>query len=85
VSLRVLIPFTECFESGIEPSPAWGWHDYTGDEDEPTLFLRCACGMLTGLGKHTIADNGDVSPSIYHQQGCGWHVFGTLVGWKPKA
>lgn len=77
---RVKIPHTDIQLGGlnVQPSPAW-WLDEDG-----YIWMRCACGDLAGLGNHTIEPNGDVNPSIFHDWGCGWHVWGTLEGWKVK-
>lgn len=80
MSNRVLIPHTNDHRGGanIQPSPAW-WLDEDG-----FVLMRCACGELAGLNNHAIEANGDVNPSIFHDWGCGWHVFGTLLGWESK-
>lgn len=73
---RVLIPFTEDKRPDVEPIPAWGYWN-----DERDIFVRCGCGQITSIGRHTVEPNGDVNPSLYHAEGegaCGWHVFGTL-------
>jgi hypothetical protein len=34
---------------------------------------------------HRIEANGDVNPSLWHDDpGCGWHVYGTFVGWNGQ-
>lgn len=74
---RVQIPHTDIELGGEQfPSPAW-WKD-----DEGFIWMRCNCGELAGLNSHDIGDNGEVNPSIYHDWGCGWHVYGTLEGWQ---
>ena len=75
---RVSIPKTDVRKRNVEPSPAWG-RDQSG-----SLFIRCACGLCMGLDEHTISDNGEVTPSLFHDDpACGWHVWGTLEGWEP--
>lgn len=73
---RVQIPKDVSCKSFIEPKPAW-----VRDVSD-NLYIRCGgCGLLMGLC-HDIADNGDVNPSLYHDEPkCGWHVHGTLLDW----
>jgi hypothetical protein len=65
-------------------------------EDYPEWFpviggmplYRCGgCGELLSLHPdHTIADDGTVTASMFHNPdrgGCGWHVFGRLLDWTP--
>lgn len=60
----------------IEPMPAWG---LTPDS---RLMIRCACGLVMGLDGHTVEANGDVNPSLWHDEPeCGWHVMGRLLDW----
>ena len=77
---RVKIPKTDIELGGKKyPSPAW-WLDEDG-----FLLMRCNCGDMAGLGNHTVEPNGDVNPSIWHDEkegGCGWHVWGCLEDWK---
>lgn len=68
----------------MTPAPAWG-RDARG-----FLFIRCACGLCLSLDEgHVIAANGEVSPSLHHDDvkpdgdHCGWHVYGTLEGFTP--
>lgn len=82
---RVSIPHTEDERGGkaIQPSPAWWWAE--GLNDEPVVWMRCACGQIMGIGQHTIEANGDVNPSLHHDvPECGWHVFGRLAGYEGK-
>ena len=77
MSERVIVPFVEnILDTEGTQSPAWGM-------DNGQLILRCACGSLSGIGSHTIALNGEVSPSIWDRDGCDWHVWATLEGWQP--
>lgn len=66
------------------PKPAW----WRMGEDDPEHFrpalviLRCGeCGKTSTL-RHSIADDGTVSPSLVCPHGCGWHVWGCLEGWR---
>lgn len=84
MSDRVHIPRSEEHRGGkdIKPSPAWWWSE--GLNDEPVIWMRCACGRLMELDGHIVEPNGDVNPSIFHDAPeCGWHVFGTLDGYHP--
>lgn len=81
MSDRVQIPHTDIELGGknIEPTPAW-WKDEDG-----FVLMRCACGDLAGLNTHEIDSDGNVNPSIWHDEsegGCGWHVWGRLLGWN---
>lgn len=73
---RIQVPFTSVRKSFADPKPAWGKE---GDD----TYIRCGgCGQCINLD-HTIAPNGDVNPSVHHDDPrCGWHVWVTLVGWK---
>lgn len=74
----VQIPRVEKRQRNVEPMPAWG-RDAGGH-----LWLRCKCGLPMGLDDHTVAADGTVSPSLWHQDdghGCGWHVWGRLLDW----
>lgn len=54
---------------------------------KPTIV--CNCGKMTGIGLHHVFKDGRVTASYYHwfddlkpddpNQGCGWHVFLTLL------
>jgi hypothetical protein len=71
------IPFTEYRKSFVEPIPAWG------REASGTVFIRCACGKCIDLRKHTIAADGTVSPSVWHDSPeCDWHVWAKLKDWQ---
>jgi hypothetical protein len=73
------------FEKGDSPGqwqPGPGqWQPVKGG----TAVLRCVdCRGLIHLEKnHSISPSGKVSPSIGCPW-CGWHVFGTLVGWDRR-
>lgn len=74
-----LIPKTDDERGGlgIKPSPAWFYAE--GLNDEQVVWIRCACGQLTGVGNHTIHSDGLITPSLHHDvQDCGWHVWGKL-------
>jgi len=73
---RINIPRDDQRKSNVAPSPAWVI-DNLGD-----VWIRCQCGELLALD-HDIDADGNVNPSLYHEPGCGWHVFGTLEGWEP--
>ena len=74
---RVSIPKTDLRKRNVEPSPAWG-RDKSG-----SLFVRCACGIPMGLDEHTVDGEGNVNPSLFHDEPqCGWHVFGKFEDWN---
>jgi hypothetical protein len=55
---------------------------YGGDNDS-VLLLRCDCGKVIRMLDHRVAEDGTVSPSIWHDiPECGWHVHGILQGWE---
>lgn len=72
------------------PAPSWFW--WRPDAEWPgwDILLRCPHGHLATLsaGKHAIAADGTVSPSIFFKGMCAgqeeWHVHGRLVGWDPS-
>lgn len=48
-----------------------------------TAEIVCAKGHSGLMRVHTIAANGEVEPSVVCTvEGCGWHEFITLEGWK---
>lgn len=65
------------------PKPAWG------TMPDGMVWLRCPnCGVTANLSEsHTIAADGTVNPSIWHQCGSSggndsgddWHIFGRLI------
>lgn len=50
-----------------------------------TATMSCPkCGRPASLFWHEIAANGDVSPSLVcPHDGCDYHAYVTLDGWKP--
>jgi len=48
--------------------------------------IRCGgCNEVATLNTHTISDDGTVNPSVvcpYTKEGCNWHVWLKLEGWK---
>lgn len=56
-----------------------------GNGQESVLVLRCDCGKIIRLLGHTVADDGTLSPSLWHDvPECGWHVMGRLEGWAER-
>jgi hypothetical protein len=74
------IPKTNYRKSFVDPIPAWG-----KDKDN-NIFIRCNCGKCINLSPvHTIDNDGNVSPSIFHNEtNCGWHIYGKLMDWKNE-
>jgi len=73
------IPKTDARKSFVEPIPAWG------KEESGAVYIRCKCGKCIDLGAHVVADDGTVSPSIWHKgDDCDWHVWGRLIDWEPE-
>ena len=76
------IPFASARKRNVEPTPAWG-------RDKGGIWIRCTCGIPVTLDvprTHTVADDGTVSPSVWHVD-CptGWHTFVKLDGWRETA
>lgn len=68
----------------VSGHPAWfPCTDSKGNRIKP--LIRCNCGILTGIGLHHVHADGKVTASYFHQKntdhpdGCGWHVFLTLL------
>jgi hypothetical protein len=60
--------------------------DEFGDKPRWSAIIRCpACGMYLPIPNHTIAPDGQVTPSVGHPVGaCGWHPPSPkLLGWAP--
>lgn len=72
---RILIPRSEPIIKRCDPAPAWG------RDERGRLYVRCVCKLPMKL-QHEVPDNGDVSPSLWHDSPeCGWHVWATLQDW----
>lgn len=61
--------------------------DAVGDHPVWSAIIWCpSCGRVLALQRgHTIADTGQVSPSVGHPDTyppCDWHVNPKLTGWK---
>ena len=81
--MNVEIPRGE--PSALDPSEELAWFPVTGGMP----LYRCGgCGELLCLHPdHSIADDGTVTASMYHNPdkgGCGWHVFGRLLDWNKE-
>lgn len=70
-----------------------GWYQPTQDGKLLKPTIRCNCGQFCGIALHHVHADGRVTDSFYHSrgtnyaigecpEGCGWHVFITLVGYK---
>ena len=78
---------------GVELGPGWiPCQDLDGKVVHP--IIRCRCGDLLGIGKHSISESGEVNNSFYDREslnhgngnkGCGWHVWLHLDGWEGGA
>ncbi len=69
-------------ESGADLPPC-SWMYWRG-----RVFITCANRHLAGIGDHTIASDGTITPSILcltprgpEAKPCGWHVFAKLAGY----
>ena len=76
---RISIPKVDDIHSDDAPAPSWSlWRG--------RVLLRCNCDHVTTLAEgHTIDDQGNVNPSIFHDVDyCGWHLWGKLENWNPN-
>lgn len=65
------------------PGP-WWWPAFDGDEGKTVVVLVCGgCNRHQALSQHTVDAEGKVHASILCGVGCGWHVWGQLLGWEP--
>jgi hypothetical protein len=59
-----------------------------GDKPHWSAIVWCPeCGKPLNCVNHTIAPNGQISPSLGHPAEyppCAWHTHPRLVGWEPK-
>ncbi len=59
------------------------WRVCKTPEGRTALFCCPTCGNAASLSKHTIAEDGTVSPSVVcSEPGCPFHEFIRLEGWK---
>lgn len=77
-----------------EQRPESWWLDTWGDGEGLVVSVKCPAGHVNTLwsrrqgdrdsSHHTIADDGTVSPSVVcPREGCSFHEFIRLDGWKP--
>lgn len=58
------------------------WRPLENREGRSAMVTCARCERSASLTGHTIAANGEVSPSLQcPYKGCSWHVYVTLVGW----
>jgi hypothetical protein len=61
--------------------------DEFGDTPRWTALIRCPeCKVFLPLTDHTIASDGQVTPSVAHDPRlppCSWHPTPKLLGWSP--
>lgn len=81
VEVRRVAGFTE--SDTAEPPVWWAGKDTFGNR---CVLLTCGgCGVAVHLSGWTVADDGTVSPSVWHNEPqCGWHVFIRLLDWDPE-
>lgn len=48
-------------------------------------MFTCRCGSSGPLSDHEIAADGTVTPSLYDENGCGFHEMIVLEGYREKA
>lgn len=87
------IPEITNFEGNLCIAGQPGWYQATQDGNLLKPTIRCNCGMLCGIRLHHVHADGTVTASFYHSkgtnyaigesdEGCGWHVFLKLAGYK---
>lgn len=60
------------------------WKGGIVEDGKRTAIVSCpGCSQVASLSAHTIADNGDVDPSLVCPFDCGFHEYVTLGGWTP--
>lgn len=59
------------------------WKGGLSDGKRTALVSCPECGKVASLSGHTIAANGDVTPSLICPFDCGFHEYVTLEGWTP--
>ena len=66
-------------EADVADPPVW-WQAEGGE-----ILIACGgCGLFHALKGWTVAADGTVSPSVWHNEpACGWHVFIRLLDWTP--
>jgi hypothetical protein len=59
--------------------------DEFGDRPYWSAIIQCPdCGIHLPIPNHTIAADGQVTPSVGHPvTSCTWHVAPKLLGWAP--
>lgn len=67
----------------------WQYLAPNADAYRWTATICCPdCGKFLNLVNHTIAADGQVSPSVGHPDGypaCNWHTHPRLIGWEQLA
>jgi hypothetical protein len=65
-------------EADTAEAPVW-WQS-----DDGTVLISCGgCGNYSTIKGWSIADDGTVTPSFFHNESyCGWHVFARLIDWQ---
>jgi hypothetical protein len=75
-----------------DPRPGPGWIAVGNTDGAPLKpLVRCNCGTLIGIAAHSVAADGTVTASFFHDKGCDpargcdWHEFITLDGYDGPA
>lgn len=74
---------------GLKPGTwkAWQFLDTATGYKWAATVCCPDCGRLLSLANHSIAENGQVSPSVGHPPEyppCGWHTHPILLGWGEQ-
>jgi len=57
--------------------PSWA---VTLRDGKPVPYFMCACGKRGALDEHKVSENGEVDPSVWHED-CGFHEYVRLESW----
>ena len=62
------------------------WIPVTHSDQKRSAIISCPkCGSVCSITKWDFSENGEVNPSVHHDQpDCGFHEFITLEGWPDK-
>jgi hypothetical protein len=78
-----LIPKVSDPKEAHNLSNAPRWDFFSGIDTKPQV--RCQCGEWLDLTDYHIDESGNISPSLEHETGCGWHVMAHLHQWDGPA
>lgn len=91
---RIVYPVEGQRETVPEFGPGWSPSYKIGPDGERIKLkplTRCICGCWSGIGLHSVSEDGTVMASYFDQDqpgqrtGCGWHVFIKLADYDQGA